>query len=80
VTLSEYVTLYAQIREYKKMIIETRLNRLRTACNLPHRFKSCFAYSESLSKEESNSFLFVGRIKITVNGITLTIRIPPISQ
>lgn len=59
------------------MSSEIQLNTLRTACNLHHRFKSCLAYSELLSKEVSNSFLFVGRITIAVKGITLTMRIPP---
>jgi len=59
---------------------ETILNRLRTACNLPQRFKSCLAYSEFLSKDGAISFLLVGRITITVKGITAMIKTPPISQ
>lgn len=57
-----------------------RLSKLLTACNFPHRVKSFDACSELLSKEESSSLLFVGKITISVKGITATNSIPPTSH
>ena len=55
----------------------TRLNKLLTACSLFHVVRSLRAFSESLSRSGERSFLLIGIMIMSVNGITAKRKIAP---
>jgi hypothetical protein len=56
------------------------LRMLLTACNLPQRASSCPVCPECLSSAGLSNCLLVGRITMSVNGITAPSRSPPTSH
>ncbi len=61
---------FAKIAKYKNSRSANPLRILLTACNIPQRASSRSASADRLSSAELNNCLLVGRITISVNGMT----------